>query len=234
MEFPDWPDNTEQTLPPNFLMSGVQVCATHQGQFLTFKNPEESPNFELFPEQALIFLFCSRTGSFVDNLVSNVKNPSCFPQNDGSNPNFSLKKVCLSFSKRHWVCACHISKLYSNKLILPVFPAAWCFYFCSIILEQSVSSSTYVFLFEFNMTLTMWITFNILRSCQMNKEYWVKSEQFISLNALPFHNELQLINYQDLTQDILEVLFVWLYLSTQKVTHNGKMLIFINTAFVIA
>ena len=35
----------------------------------------------------------------------------------------------------------------------------------------------------------------------MNKEYLVKSEQFISLSALPFHKELQLINYQDLTQD---------------------------------
>ena len=35
----------------------------------------------------------------------------------------------------------------------------------------------------------------------MNKEYLVKSEQFISLNALPFYKELQLINYEDLTQD---------------------------------
>ena len=32
----------------------------------------------------------------------------------------------------------------------------------------------------------------------MNKEYRVKSEQFISLSALPFHEEMQLINYQDL------------------------------------
>ena len=37
----------------------------------------------------------------------------------------------------------------------------------------------------------------------MNKEYRVKSEQFISLSALPFHTEMQLINYQDLTQDTL-------------------------------
>ena len=35
----------------------------------------------------------------------------------------------------------------------------------------------------------------------MNKEYWVNSEH-ISLSALPFHKELQLMNYQDLTQDI--------------------------------
>ena len=44
----------------------------------------------------------------------------------------------------------------------------------------------------------------------MNKEYWVKSEQFISLSALPVHKELQLINCQHLTQDIL---LIWLYLS---------------------
>ena len=31
----------------------------------------------------------------------------------------------------------------------------------------------------------------------------LKSEQFISLTALPFHRELQLTNYQNLTQDIL-------------------------------
>ena len=58
-------------------------------------------------------------------------------------------------------------------------------------------------LFGFNMILALWITFNILRSSQMNKEQRVKSELFISLIALPFHKELQLINYQDLTQDIL-------------------------------
>ena len=37
----------------------------------------------------------------------------------------------------------------------------------------------------------------------MNKEYRVKSEQFISLGALPFHKKMSLINYQDLTQDNL-------------------------------
>ena len=35
----------------------------------------------------------------------------------------------------------------------------------------------------------------------MNKGYRVKSEQSISLSALPFHKELQLMNYQDLIQD---------------------------------
>ena len=37
----------------------------------------------------------------------------------------------------------------------------------------------------------------------MNKKYRVKSEQFIRLSALPFYKELQLINYQDFTQDTL-------------------------------
>ena len=68
----------------------------------------------------------------------------------------------------------------------------------------------------------MWITFNVLRSSQMNKAYSVKSEQFISSSALPFHKELQLINYQDLTQNKL---FIWLYLSIWKVTRNGKILL---------
>ena len=35
----------------------------------------------------------------------------------------------------------------------------------------------------------------------MNKVNEVKSELFISLIVLPFHIELQLINYQDLSQD---------------------------------
>ena len=40
----------------NFLMSGIQVCATDQGRFFTSKNPEQAPNFGIFtPEQALPF-----------------------------------------------------------------------------------------------------------------------------------------------------------------------------------
>ena len=40
----------------NSLMSGIRVCATdNQGQFFTSKNPEQVPNFKLFPEQALMF-----------------------------------------------------------------------------------------------------------------------------------------------------------------------------------
>ena len=36
----------------------------------------------------------------------------------------------------------------------------------------------------------------------MNKQHWVKSEQFISLSALPFSKELQLINYEDFAQEL--------------------------------
>ena len=79
------------------------------------------------------------------------------------------------------------------------------------------------------MILPLSMTFNILRSSQMDKVYRVKSEQFISLSALPFHKEMQLINYQDLTQDAL-----FIYLSIQKVPHKGKMLLILkSTAYVI-
>ena len=56
----------------------------------------------------------------------------------------------------------------------------------------------------------------------MNKEYWVKSEWFNSLSTLPFYKEMQLINYEDLTQDAL---FISLYLSRKEVTLNGRMLL---------
>ena len=32
----------------DFPMSGIQVCATDQGQYFTSKNPEQEPNFEPF------------------------------------------------------------------------------------------------------------------------------------------------------------------------------------------
>ena len=37
----------------------------------------------------------------------------------------------------------------------------------------------------------------------MNKVYWVNFEYFICLTDLSFLRELQLIDYQDLTQDTL-------------------------------
>ena len=40
----------------NFLMSGIRVCATDQGRFFTYKNPEQAPTFWSFTsEQALLF-----------------------------------------------------------------------------------------------------------------------------------------------------------------------------------
>ena len=62
-----------------------------------------------------------------------------------------------------------------------LFPAAWCLHFCfAKCFKLSKLGSgwvrTYVFLFEFNMISPLWITFNVLGSSEMNKEYWVKSE----------------------------------------------------------
>ena len=67
----------------DFLMSGIGVCATDQGRFFTSKNPEQAPNFEvLLQNRPYLLKFCSRTGFFFDNLVSNARlkcqNPSCF------------------------------------------------------------------------------------------------------------------------------------------------------------
>ena len=63
----------------NFLMSGIQVCATDQGRLFTSKNPEQAPNFEVLLQNRPYFLkIYSRTGSFFDNLVSNVKIPVAF------------------------------------------------------------------------------------------------------------------------------------------------------------
>ena len=46
----------------DFLMSGIQVCATDQGQFFTSKNPEQAPNFEVLLQNRPCFLkFYSRT-----------------------------------------------------------------------------------------------------------------------------------------------------------------------------
>ena len=62
-------------------MSGIGVCATDQGRFFTSKNPEQAPIFEvLLQNNSWLLMFYSRTGSFFANLVSNVKNASCFPE----------------------------------------------------------------------------------------------------------------------------------------------------------
>ena len=78
--------------------------------------------FNFFRNRLYFLKFYSRTGPFFDNLVSNVKNPSCFPQNDGSNPNFLVKNYAyLSVEDTGCVPVMIIfSKVYSNKLMLPV------------------------------------------------------------------------------------------------------------------
>ena len=55
--------------------------------------------------------------------------------------------------------------------------------------------------------------------------------QHVNLTALSFHRELQLSNYEDLTQDTL---FILLDLSIMEIIHNGKViLIFENILYVI-
>ena len=197
----------------DFLMLGIQVCATDQGRFFTSKNPEQAPIFEVLLQNTSWFLtFYSRTGSFLTIWVSNVKN-------DRSNPNFLSKNmpdaesVPITIISKFYSCCLQsdVNLSYSRKKN-SIDKRIESFHYCSIIFEQRVPSfpllgsvwvRTYVFLSEFNMTLPLWMTFIIPRSNQINKEYRVKSEQFISLSALPFHKEMQLINYQDLIQDTL-------------------------------
>ena len=54
------------------LISGIRVCATHQGRFFTSKNPEQAPNFEVLLQNRPYFLKFYL--SFFDNLamVSNA------------------------------------------------------------------------------------------------------------------------------------------------------------------
>ena len=71
----------------------------------------------------------------------------------------------------------------------------------SILSITGISLSKYICgAFDFSIILLLCLTFNVLRSNQLNKVNYVKSEQFISLIALPFPRELQIINYQDLAQ----------------------------------
>ena len=89
-------------------MSGIRVCATDQGRLVTSKNSEQALNFELF----------SRTGPDFESVTPEQdpfltiwsqmsKMPVAFLKNDRSNHQFSFKKLCLSFAKRHLVCAGH-------------------------------------------------------------------------------------------------------------------------------
>ena len=126
-------------------MSGIWVCATGQGRFFTSKNPEQAPNFEvLLQNKPYLLEFYSRTGSFFDNLVSNAW-LKC------QNP--SCFQLCFLQPDVFTSVL-----LYLNR----------CF---KLSVTRISLSQDNVFLFEFNMILPLWITFNILRSSEMNKEY---------------------------------------------------------------
>ena len=109
-------------------MSGIRVCATDQSRFFTSKNPEQAPNFKILLQNRPCFLkFYSRTGSFflqsgLKCPGSQVKNPSCFPLGDRSNPNFLFKKYAYLLVKDTECVPVIIinSKLYSSKLMMPV------------------------------------------------------------------------------------------------------------------
>ena len=133
-------------MPPkrvDFSLSKIQ----NRSQSLKFYS-RTGPTFEVLlqsrilfwsftPEQNPFLKFYSRAESFFEVLLqsrilfwqsglkrqcSNVKNPSCFPQSDRSSPNFLIKKYTYLLLK-DTECVpviIIISKLYSNKLMLPV------------------------------------------------------------------------------------------------------------------
>ena len=77
-------------------MSGIRVCATDQGQFFTYKIPEQALLFEVLLQNRPYFLkFYSRTGSFFDNLVSDASAqvPVAFLKVIGPIPIFFLKSM---------------------------------------------------------------------------------------------------------------------------------------------
>ena len=78
-------------------MSGIWVCATDRGRFFTSKNPEQAPIFEVLLQNRILFW------------QSGLKRQKCQLLSwkmTGPIPLF-FQKICLSFSKRHWVCVCH-------------------------------------------------------------------------------------------------------------------------------
>ena len=89
-------------------------------EFFTPKNPEKVPNLEIFfPELAMIFKVLLKNRIFFDNLASNVKMLVAFLRND---PIFFLKS-CVRLLAKYTECVpitIMITKLYGNKLMLPV------------------------------------------------------------------------------------------------------------------
>ena len=57
-------------------MSGIRVCAATRAIF----NFQKSRILSFFSETGPDFQSSTRTGSFFDNLLSNFKNASCFPE----------------------------------------------------------------------------------------------------------------------------------------------------------
>ena len=101
-------------------MSGIWVCATDQGRFFTSKNPEQAPNFELFSETGPNFLsFTPEQDPFLTIWSQTSKMPVAFLKNDRSSPSFLLKKCAYLLAKDTECVSVTISKLYSNKLMLP-------------------------------------------------------------------------------------------------------------------
>ena len=94
--------------------------------FFHIQKCRTGPEFWTFFQNRPCFLkFYSRTGSFLDNLVSNVQIASCFPGKLPVQSQFSFKKVCLKDAECVPVIII-ISKWYSNKVMLPVGAVVSC------------------------------------------------------------------------------------------------------------
>ena len=117
---------------------GYTSMCHRPGSIFHFQKSRTGPQIlNFFRNRLYLLKFYSRTRSFFDDLVSNVKNPSCFSQNDGSNPNFLVKNYAyLSVEDIGCVPVMIIfSKVYSNKLMPPVEALVSCsltflFLFC--------------------------------------------------------------------------------------------------------
>ena len=109
-------------------MSSIRVGGTNQGRFFTSKNPEHAQNFERFSGTGPDFQsFTSQQDPFLITWSQSSKMAVAFLKNDRSNPNFLKRSVLCVCVKRHSVpVTITISKLYSNKLMLPVGALASC------------------------------------------------------------------------------------------------------------
>ena len=137
-------------------MLGIQVCATHQGQFSLPKMKNRPRNWNFFLEQALIFKELLKNRIIFLTIWSQTSKMQLlsFPI-----PIFFSKNISV-FLAKHPECVpvtITVYKLYSNKLMLPVGTLVSCnlmitysrkknsinkrvecFHFCSFILNQRV------------------------------------------------------------------------------------------------